>query len=121
MNADLTKKHYTTYRELQEYMHGSAEVIGLMMGKIIGMDEQGVKAAKKLGEAMQYTNFLRDIKEDYCVHKRLYIPSERLQPFGLGHADIIRYCEGESVTAARKAFMKHEIHSTRTLYDEAVP
>ena len=65
MLQDTHKTHYDTYPDLQHYMYGSAEVVGLMMGCVLGMDEQGVPHAKALGEAMQYTNFLRDVLEDY--------------------------------------------------------
>jgi phytoene synthase len=38
MRQDLTKNLYENYAEVQEYMYGSAEVVGLMMTKIIGYD-----------------------------------------------------------------------------------
>ena len=44
--------------------------------------------AKKLGEAMQLTNFLRDVKEDYEDFGRIYMPEEDLQLYELTHEDI---------------------------------
>jgi phytoene/squalene synthetase len=64
-------------------MYGSAEVVGLMMCKLIGYESEQeaevFRTACLLGEAMQYTNFLRDIQEDYVEHGRIYMPLERLQ------------------------------------------
>lgn len=119
MKADCNHTPYTTYEELQSYMYGSAEVIGLMMGKIIGMKEEGIEYAMKLGEAMQYTNFLRDIKEDHIHYGRIYIPQERLTPFGLSHDDIRAYCAWTAISESRKVFLQHEIMFTRTLYQES--
>jgi phytoene synthase len=97
MKSDCEWKEYKTYTQLQEYMVGSAEVVGLMMCQIIGYpphdQEKTFYHARKLGEAMQYTNFLRDIKEDRVERQRIYIPQDRLTPFGLDQNDIKKYCE----------------------------
>src|SRR5690606_33965464 len=58
MQADFTKKKYATYEELQKYMYGSAEVIGLMICQIIGITTSAHYYAKKQGEAMQLINFI---------------------------------------------------------------
>jgi phytoene synthase len=95
MLSDLDKKVYATYEELQQYMYGSAEVIGLMMCKIIGYDKaqeaEVFRTAKLLGEAMQYTNFLRDIVEDSRDFDRLYIPEDRLVQHNLNHVLLTQY------------------------------
>ncbi len=44
--------------------------------------------AKKLGEAMQLTNFLRDVKEDWLEYGRLYMPEEWLHKFSLSYRHI---------------------------------
>lgn len=97
MKSDCEWVDYTNYEQLQTYMVGSAEVVGLMMCQIIGYPSQDKEKvfyhARKLGEAMQYTNFLRDIKEDWLDRQRIYIPQDRLASFGLDHNDIKKYCE----------------------------
>lgn len=82
MQSDFTKKTYATYEQLQNYMYGSAMVIGLMICKIIGIDEKAFEFAKKQGEAMQLINFIRDINEDTKL-KRQYIPTTWLKKFKL--------------------------------------
>lgn len=64
MRSDLSKKVYHSYAELEVYMYGSAEVIGLMMAKILDLPEGAMHAAAVQGRAMQYVNFIRDVKED---------------------------------------------------------
>lgn len=84
MEADLYKKKYATLRELQLYMYGSAEVIGLMLCKIMGVKAKGYTAARLLGRAMQYANFLRDIAEDMAMGRQ-YIPVEITSQYGFSN------------------------------------
>jgi len=80
MEQDLTVKIYETYQDLETYMYGSAEVIGLSMARILNLPEKSLKAAQLQGKAMQLVNFIRDIKED-LTFQRIYIPQEDLQKF----------------------------------------
>jgi len=78
MEMDLSKKAYgeDTY---EEYIYGSAEVVGLMCLKVFaeGNDElfeQLKQPAKALGAAFQKVNFLRDMKSDFDERGRVYFP-----------------------------------------------
>lgn len=82
MEMDLSKQTYQTFQELQTYIYGSAEVIGLMMSKIMGVRDEGLPMAQALGQSMQLINFIRDIKED-SIRGRIYIPLEDLEHFGV--------------------------------------
>ena len=57
------------------YCYRVAGVVGIMMAKIFRTpkNEAALYAAEKLGAAMQITNILRDIKEDYDM-QRIYLP-----------------------------------------------
>ncbi|HET6289577.1 MAG TPA: phytoene/squalene synthase family protein [Amycolatopsis sp.] len=85
MAMDLEITEYATYADLREYVHGSAEVIGLQMlpvfGTVVPLAEAEPGAAA-LGEAFHLTNFLRDIGED-LDRGRLYLPTEELAAFGV--------------------------------------
>ena len=76
MEADLTKRFYRTEEETLEYIYGSAEVIGLFMARIMRLPESAHGAARRLGRAMQYINFIRDVAEDTGLGRR-YLPLER--------------------------------------------
>ncbi|MEM2111337.1 MAG: phytoene/squalene synthase family protein [Candidatus Bathyarchaeia archaeon] len=84
MEFDLTKKTYRTIDELKEYLYGSAEVIGLIMAKIMNLPRISYSAARYLGRAMQYANFIRDIPEDLILG-RTYFPIEDLERYNLSN------------------------------------
>ena len=76
MEADLTKCLYRTEEETLEYVYGSAEVIGLFMAKVMRLPDEAFPAARMLGRAMQFINFIRDVAEDVALGRR-YLPLER--------------------------------------------
>jgi 15-cis-phytoene synthase len=78
MEMDLSQKTYDT-RNFNEYVYGSAEVVGLMCLYVFceGKKEVCEKlkfSARSLGAAFQKVNFLRDIKDDYNDLYRMYFP-----------------------------------------------
>ena len=80
MKADLHKTEYRTKEEYDEYIYGSADVVGLMCLKVFvnGNDvlfEKLKNAAMRLGSAFQKVNFLRDLKDDFEVLNRSYFPN----------------------------------------------
>ena len=94
MEADLHKKEYNK-QSYNEYIYGSAEVVGLMCLKVFcdGDENQcnSLKApARALGAAFQKVNFLRDIKSDVEDRGRIYFPTLDLRQFDeLTKAEII--------------------------------
>jgi len=82
MEADIHVSTYPTIERLRTYLYGSAEVIGLMMAKVIGLPARSYGAAMLLGRAMQYVNFIRDISEDLALG-RSYFPSKEMEECGL--------------------------------------
>jgi len=118
MQLDLHKHRYETYDELKTYMRGSAEVVGIMLTKIFGCtDETALPYAEKLGEAMQFTNFLRDSRDDYVTRKRIYLPQADLHSFGVTEAQLAQAVPSTEY----KALMKFEIQRARALFREAEP
>lgn len=86
MAADLVKREYATIDETLGYVYGSAEVIGLMMARIMGLDDAAHPPARLLGRAMQYINFIRDIREDLGLG-RTYLPRDEIRAAGLASLD----------------------------------
>lgn len=83
MKMDLTKKEYKTHEEYQEYIYGSADVVGLMCLKVfvngnIEQYEELKHSAMRLGSAFQKVNFLRDLKADHDDLNRTYFPNTDL-------------------------------------------
>lgn len=80
MRQDLTKSVYSTVQEFNEYIYGSADVVGLMCLQVFvkGDSEKYDElktAAMNLGSAFQKVNFLRDMKEDEELLSRTYFPN----------------------------------------------
>mgnify|MGYP005836634357 CR=1 FL=1 len=73
MEADLYKNRYDSLEECLVYMYGSAEVIGLFMSRCMDLPHTAYEAARLLGRAMQYINFIRDVAEDRSLGRR-YLP-----------------------------------------------
>lgn len=89
MKSDLNKKVYYDFAELEEYMHGSAEVIGLMMAEILGLPRTAYTSAALQGKAMQYLNFIRDVKEDEEMGRN-YLGYTQKQKHGRQWEDFIK-------------------------------
>jgi phytoene/squalene synthetase len=78
MQSDLTQQTYNR-QEYEEYIYGSAEVVGLMClyvfcEKDLSLFEKLKQPARALGAAFQKVNFLRDIKADFNNLSRMYFP-----------------------------------------------
>jgi 15-cis-phytoene synthase len=82
MEMDIYKSTYQNMEELMNYLYGSSEVVGLFMAKIMDLPSESFIAARHLGRAMQYINFIRDISEDIELG-RVYFPQNDLEEFGL--------------------------------------
>ena len=83
MRMDLSKSEYHSATEYNEYIFGSADVVGLMCLKVFvkGDDakyEELKSSAMRLGSAFQKINFLRDLKADFEDLNRTYFPNTDL-------------------------------------------
>ena len=84
MRLDLTKSDYETEQEYNDYIYGSADVVGLMCLKVfvkgdVDKYESLKEAAMHLGSAFQKVNFLRDLKADFEGLSRTYFPNTNLE------------------------------------------
>jgi phytoene synthase len=101
MKQDLVKKDYNTIEEYNEYIYGSADVVGLMCLKVFtGSDSTKYgelkQPAMRLGSAFQKINFLRDLKNDMEDLDRTYFPSLNLNEMDHASKDaIIREIEAD--------------------------
>ncbi len=114
---DLSQDRYDTFADLTDYCYAVASTVGLMSMHIVGYTgKEAIPYAVKLGVALQLTNILRDVGEDWA-NGRLYLPQDELGQFGLTEVDI---ADGQ-VDERWRAFMRFQIERTRRLYHEAMP
>jgi phytoene synthase len=114
---DFQKNRYESFDELAGYCYGVACTVGLMAMHIIGYESpDAIPYAIRLGIALQLTNILRDIGEDWRMG-RLYLPQQELEAFGITEEHI----DNGIVDQRWQDFMKFQIKRARKLYAESKP
>lgn len=115
VQMDLEKNTYESYSDLKLYCYRVASTVGLMMSEILGYkSKDALPYAVKLGEAMQITNILRDIKEDYETG-RLYLPNTLMKGYGVSQDDI----KNGNVTLGFRKMVEFLATKADALYQEA--
>lgn len=110
MKMDLDTNNYsdTSY---EEYIYGSAEVVGLMCLKVFCKGNQAQyleleEGAKYLGSAFQKVNFLRDITSDYFDRGRMYFPNIEFENFSEANKKLIEENIKNEFDEAQKAILR---------------
>jgi phytoene synthase len=123
MRMDLGVTDYPTRAALQEYVYGSAEVIGLQLLPVLGTvgdPAEAAPSAAALGQAFQLTNFLRDVAED-LDRGRVYLPADELAAFGVDR-DVLWWCRRTGRIEPRvRLALADQIARTRAVYRRARP
>jgi phytoene synthase len=115
MEMDLSKHRYETFEELELYCYRVAGTVGLMMAPVLGCtDARALEQAAALGQAMQLTNILRDVKEDWG-RGRVYLPQDELRAFGITEAQL----QAGAVDDRWVAFMRCQVTRARDTYARA--
>ena len=102
---DLEKLRYENHEALELYCHRVASVVGLLSLEIFGYKNPACRGyALNLGQALQLTNILRDVKND-SARGRIYLPLSELKKFNVSEADILnsRYTENYFTLASSVA------------------
>jgi phytoene synthase len=112
---DTYKTRYASWDELKVYCYRVASVVGLISSEIFGYSApQTLRYAESLGLAMQLTNILRDVGEDFRMG-RIYLPQDEMKKFGVTEEQIA----GGIVDSNFRALMRFEIARALSLYAEA--
>ena len=86
---DLHTRRYADFDALERYCYRVASVVGLLSIEIFGYQNAACrKYAVALGQALQLTNILRDVRTD-AARGRIYLPQSELQRFGVTEAEIL--------------------------------
>jgi phytoene synthase len=115
VEMDVTLSRVQTYPELESYCYHVASVVGLMMTCVLQPgDARALPYAADLGSAMQLTNILRDVGEDYA-RGRIYLPAHELMAFDV-HEELFAQ---NTVTGPFRRFMRFQVRRARELYRKA--
>src|SRR4051794_9119781 len=113
MDLDITR--YETFAALDRYCYRVAGVVGLMMTHVFGYrSERCWPHALALGTAMQLTNILRDVAEDFRMG-RVYLPADEMARFGVTEAHL---AEGR-VDDRFRALMRFQVDRDRGYYADS--
>lgn len=121
MKLDLVKSNYDTQTEYEDYIYGSADVVGLMCLKVFVKGnnqkyDQLKNEAMRLGSAFQKVNFLRDLKEDNLVLNRNYFPGVDLKSFDENAKNVIIKEIEEDFKVAYQGIVKLPIEAKFGVY-----
>lgn len=110
MRADLSVTDHDE-TSLAEYVHGSAEVVGLMCLRVFLRRDEDTYArlapgAARLGAAFQKVNFLRDLAEDRDALGRTYFSGLDPATFGDSHRDLLLDDIDADLAAAEQALLE---------------
>lgn len=85
---DATEARFVTLDDTLHYCYHVAGVVGVMMARIMGVDDEAVmRRAADLGIAFQLTNIARDVAEDLRIG-RCYLPEVWLRRAGIPLDDL---------------------------------
>jgi phytoene synthase len=91
VEMDLTITRYQTFEELEQYCYRVASVVGLLSVEIFGYQNPDCQQyAIHLGQALQLTNILRDVRND-AERGRIYLPLDELQRHKVSPQEILRF------------------------------
>lgn len=86
---DLQTRRFATWDDLADYIWKVACAVGLVSIRLFGCTDPGAERyAVALGRALQLTNILRDVAEDFDNGGRIYLPLDDLARFGYTEADL---------------------------------
>ena len=86
---DLDTLRYKNYEQLELYCYRVASVVGLLSIEIFGYKNSAChNYAVHLGQALQLTNILRDVKND-AARGRIYLPQDELEKFKVSESEIL--------------------------------
>ena len=113
VRMDLNKKEYYSEEELDLYMFRVASTVGLMMTHIFIKNPANhiLARAADLGKAMQLTNILRDVKEDF-IRGRIYLPEKTRNDYQVTFDDL----NSDNVNENLKSLIRYESERAKSLY-----
>ena len=115
VRMDLGPVRIADWPALRDYCYHVASTVGLMMACIFELrDEAGRERAIDLGIAMQLTNILRDVGEDFGLG-RVYLPADELAAAGVGTESLAL----ASVTPELRALLRAQAARARDYYRRA--
>lgn len=115
--SDLQPQRFETWDDLKNYTYRVASCVGVISIRIFGCTHaDSEKYAVSLGHALQLTNILRDVEEDFRNGKRIYLPVEDFLRFQYSEQDLAAHTHDHRFID----MMTHHADRAEKLYQEAL-
>jgi len=122
VEMDVTPRLYQNFEELRVYCYRVASAVGLISIEIFGYKNFACREyAADLGVALQLTNILRDVSEDYANGERIYLPLDDLAQFGYSPDDIAECRHDERFVALMEFEAERAVSFYKKAADELPP
>ncbi|HEU4882258.1 MAG TPA: squalene/phytoene synthase family protein [Longimicrobium sp.] len=119
MRMDLRMQRYASMAELRVYTHRVASVVGMWITELAGVHAPRVLTkAGEMGHAMQLTNILRDVGEDWR-QGRLYLPADVMERHGVTEDALAHMCRGGIPEPAYRCLVEELLRSAEASYHGA--
>ncbi len=116
MEMDIEPQPYADLEALNQYCYRVAGVVGILAARIFGGNSDAVdRYAVAMGLALQLTNILRDVREDY-ERDRIYLPRDWMEQFEVSAESL---GDGETSTA-HKALLSKLATTAEGYYHQAL-
>jgi len=116
VGMDIEPARFDTFEDLRLYCYRVASAVGLASIEIFGYKSPECKKyAVDLGLALQLTNILRDVAQDFDNGRRIYLPVEDLERFGYSEADLASHRSNPEF----RALMEFEAARAESFYASA--
>ncbi len=111
---DVTKMQYENYGELLDYCRNSANPVGRLILELHGIkNDEADMYSDSLCTALQITNFLQDVKQDF-EKGRIYLPNDEMRM----HEVSKNMFEKSEINLNFKRLIKFNVDRTQLLFDE---
>ncbi len=111
---DVTKRRYANFDEVLDYCRRSANPVGRLVLLLHGYnDAERFERSDAICTALQLANFWQDVAVDWKKDKRVYLPEEDLEKFGVPVESI---GAGEASPALREC-IKFNVERAQSIFD----
>jgi len=115
--SDLEPQRFETWEDLETYTYRVACCVGIISTKIFGCTHpESEQYALALGHALQITNILRDVREDFDNEGRIYLPIKDMERFGYTEDDLKNRVHNEAFVR----MMNEQADRAEAFYQEAI-
>jgi squalene synthase HpnC len=115
---DQIKSRFATMQEVLAYCHYSANPVGRLVLYACGeANEENFQLSDATCSALQLANFWQDVRSDYLLRDRIYLPQNDMKCFGVSEEVI---ANGTS-TAEFRALLRYEVDYARSLFEKGLP